>query len=120
MLLNDMPLNKFIVLMVWASAGALLFLIFRIINAIKTDASTPYKFSWRHMSKGLLKLLAALILIPWILIFSDETIPLLLKFVFSWPENFKIPADINGYSAFLIGLLIDAAIHKGSKKILRV
>jgi len=114
-LLNGMPLAEFWVWYAVALAGAFVYLMSKVYHAINRDPDTPNTFSWRHLSRGLIKFIVAMILIPWGVIYYSDIFPILVDMVTMdslLPEGVQLNAEINGFSAFLVGLGIDYGVHK--------
>ena len=114
-LLNGMPLKEFWVWYLVAMAGALVYLLIRIEQAIRKDPNTPSTFSWRHTARGFIKLIIAMIIIPWGIIYFSDILPILLNFITTdalLPEGVELNAEVNGFSAFLIGFGVDYLVRR--------
>jgi len=107
--LNGMPVGEFFFYMLMAVSGAFLYLCARMYNAIKVDASTPFKFSWRYTIKGFIKLLATVLLLPLIITHFSEIVPVLLKYVL----NVEIETvELTVTSAIITGFFIDYLVRR--------
>jgi hypothetical protein len=112
LLLNGMEWDQFLLYTSVALLGAFVYLARKVYNAIKTDENTPFKFSWKHLIKGMIKLVVALLLIPLIITNFEQIAPFVMKHLFSVPKELNIPTDITVVSAFITGFLMDYLVHK--------
>ena len=121
--LNGMPLTDFIAFYGIAVFVSLIMFIMKIHRGIKVDAKTPNKFSWRHFFKGFTKLLVTLMAIAPAIIFFKDLSPFVLNLglLGDVPEgvDIEIVADVNAFTAFLIGFGIDRVLNTVSEKYLK-
>lgn len=112
-LLNGMPLHEFIGWLILAIGGAMVYLIIRIIVALGIQKE---KYQKNKMNIGLLKLLASIMIIPWVILWFEDVAPVILEFMFDTGEQ-HVPLALNGLSAPVIGFSVDRFIHKLYQKI---
>jgi hypothetical protein len=82
---------------------------------VRKDPNTPSTFSWRHTARGFIKLIIAMIIIPWGIIYFSDILPILLNFITTdalLPEGVELNAEVNGFSAFLIGFGVDYLVRR--------
>jgi uncharacterized membrane protein len=115
-LLNGMPVHEFVGWLVLAIGGAVVYLIIRIIIALGVQKE---KYDKNKMKVGLLKLLASIVIIPWVILWFEDVAPVILEFMFDTGTD-HVEIALNGLSAPFIGFSVDRFIHvlykKASKK----
>lgn len=123
LLLNGMPFANFIAFYGIAVFVSLIMFILKINRGIRLDTKTPNKFSWKHFMKGFTKLLVTLMAIAPAIIFFKDLSPFLLNLglLGDLPDgvNVEIVADVNAFTAFLIGFGIDRILNGISDKYLK-
>ncbi len=103
--LGDMPVVRFIALYVFALAGMIMYFAMDIAKAVKTDTSTPKKFSWSILFKrGLPRIVANLIFLAVVVIFYGELSMVLF--------NAEVPLALDGLSAIIMGTQSDVNVNK--------
>lgn len=112
-LLNGMPLHEFIGWMILAVGGAMVYLIIRIIIALGINKE---KYEKNKMKVGLLKLLASIMIIPWVILWFEDVAPVILEFMFDTSDQ-HVPIALNGLSAPFIGFSVDRFIHSLYKRV---
>jgi hypothetical protein len=104
-LLNGMSTTYFWAMFIMAFLGVIVMFTTDVIKAVKTDNTTPDKFSWKYMLiTGAARIIAGLIILCVTIIYFGE----LSKMVF----KIEIPLVMNGAVAFFIGIGIDAIVKK--------
>lgn len=124
LLLNGMPFKTFIVFYLSGLAGSLLFFLGNVYKSIKTDPTTPNRWSWRAFIKGGIRVLLSLISLAAAIIYFPDISPIL----FNIDNGLELGAmvDINAKSAFLLGVGIDriwkgllSASESGAKAVIK-
>jgi len=122
-LLNEMPVVEFIAYYLAALLGAFVWLLIKTFRAIYGDPDTPGHFDWRFMWRGIFKLVISVIILPWAIIYFSDYGPFILELMFKFPSDNQshqhLAIELNGGSAFLTGLGIDAFIRKVTNKPLK-
>jgi len=111
-LLNGMPVDQFFMYLGVALLGVLFYFASRVYIAINKDSQTPNKFQWRYFWRGVIKLVGSLIVLPILIIYFSDAVPFILKWLITIPEEMEIPIQINGWSAFLLGVVADFLVQK--------
>lgn len=99
--LNGMSLSHFIFYYAMGLIGILMFFLVNLYSAIKTDPKTPPKWSWRAFLRGGIRLLLSLASLALAVLYFKELSP----YIFNTTDGIQI--DINGFSSFMLGVLID-------------
>ena len=119
-LLNGMPLAVFMKWFIIAMAGALFYLIIRIIITLGPVGPKAPGWSWRHFFRGFLKLVATIFVSPLLILYFEDFAPILMEIFFKMGEpvggeHDHVAVALNGASAFMMGFSIDYMTHKISK-----
>ena len=115
-LLNGMPIHEFIGWLILAVGGAVVFLIIKMIIGLGIKKE---KYEKSKMKVGLLKLIASIMIIPWVILWFEDVAPVLLEFMFDMgePEGGHVEIGLNGLSAPFIGFSVDRFIHNLHKRL---
>ncbi len=114
-LLNEMPVVEFIAYYLASILGAFVWLFIKTIKAIYHDPDTPGTFKRKYMWRGIFKFIISLMILPWVIIYFTDYGPFILELMFKLPQentHNHIGIELNGGSAFVLGLSIDAFIRK--------
>jgi hypothetical protein len=103
LVLNEMPFKEFIIYYIFSLAGAVAFFLYSLYQAIKYDNTTPTAFQWKYFAKGAIRVFLTVILIAVAIVFWEQ-----ISLVIFAGED---PVELNGWSAFLLGVLSDRLLE---------
>lgn len=110
-LLNGMSIPKFMAFYLASLLGAFIWLLIKTMEGIAKDPKTPKKFSLKHATKGLIKFVITLLVLPWAILYFPDYGPTILDTLFILPDG-KTLIELNAGSAFVMGMSIDAFLRK--------
>lgn len=100
--LDGMSVGRFLAMYLAACAGMIIFFLDDVSKGIRKNPETPQGFSWKHFIKGMIRLIINLITLFFVIVnYKDimETI-------------FQAQATLNGASALVAGISIDAIVKR--------
>ena len=105
---------KFLAFYGIATFAAMIIFLLKIDVARKANPGKRTKFSWKLFFRGFRKLLVTFMIIAPTIIFFKDISPFILNLGVTGdlPEGIDVVADVNAFTALIIGLNIDTAQKK--------
>lgn len=104
--------EEFLAYLLVSYLGVIAWVLVKSIRAMRRDPDTPDSFSARLFFVGILRTILSLLILPWAVVYFSDLVPFILKFLLTLPEGMEVPAEINGFSAFILGFVVDYLIDK--------
>lgn len=99
LVLNGVPLREFLILYGWGLLGSFSFFLFSLYKSLQFDKRTPKAFHWKYFWMGAIRVFLTLVFMALGIVFWDKVSHLIF--------NVEGAVELNGWSAFLSGTLID-------------